>query len=287
LKRCEWQRGQLENGKEPAARPSGARRRNAGARAIGSGQITEDIMEHYGFVILGAFAVATWVYAIVQHNYALLIGALVATGVHCAALYPGDWFGTGAPPEPPPCIATLILDPLPPLIPEEKPPEPVPPDGEAEEQVKLDFPPPQGPENLRPVTDRSFSMRPQVPPPPGLAPGGPMTKIPVDSRPRRAGADIVDITLVQQRPVPTFRIEPVYPYDLKREGIEGEVTLSFVVDTHGQARDIAVISSTHPGFEQAAIQALQKWRFRPGKKAGKTVNTGNVQQLIRFRLNRN
>jgi periplasmic protein TonB len=242
-------------------------------------------MEDYGFIILGVIAVGTWVYALVQHNYALLTGAIAAAAIHGAALYPGDWFGPKAPPpppEPPPTIPIEMPNPEPP---DEPPAEPIPQDTDVED-VKLDIPPPTGPENLRPVGDPTFRMKPTVPPPPGLAPNGPMHRIPIDRRVRSSGEPVIDAKLLKHRPEPSLQVEPIYPYELKQDNVEGEVVLVFLVDRQGQPRDIYVLSSTHPGFEQAAIQALQKWRFRPGKKDGKVVNTGNVHQLIRFSLNR-
>jgi protein TonB len=82
-------------------------------------------------------------------------------------------------------------------------------------------------------------------------------------------------------------VEPRHPYDLQRTGVSGWVRLEFIVDSSGRALDIWVVDSSRPEFDQPAIQALAKWKFRPGKKGGKTVNTKKVQQVITFRLNEN
>ena len=77
---------------------------------------------------------------------------------------------------------------------------------------------------------------------------------------------------------------PVYPSEMKRQSISGSVTLLFIVDSNGDTRDITVVTSTNREFETPAIQAVQKWKYRPGKKAGKNVNT-RVSQEITFNLN--
>ena len=59
---------------------------------------------------------------------------------------------------------------------------------------------------------------------------------------------------------------PAYPARATLEGVEGSVTLSFVVDEAGLAREIAVVAASEPGwFESAAIAALRDWRFEPGR----------------------
>jgi len=70
-----------------------------------------------------------------------------------------------------------------------------------------------------------------------------------------------------------YRGPPEYPYELKRQGIEGVAVLEFIVDDKGDVRDVNVVSSTHREFESPAVQAVQKWKFSPGRKGGKAVNT--------------
>jgi len=82
---------------------------------------------------------------------------------------------------------------------------------------------------------------------------------------RLAAQDVLPRVLYQQ--------EPVYPVEMRSSGLRGEVVVHFVVDEKGQVRDPVVFSSTNPGLNQPAIDALLKWRFEPGRKNGATVNT--------------
>lgn len=70
-----------------------------------------------------------------------------------------------------------------------------------------------------------------------------------------------------------YQPRPVYPPALREAGIEGSVDLEFVVDPNGFVQAPRVVGSTHPGFDQAAKNAVMAWRFIPGYKNGRAVNT--------------
>lgn len=84
-------------------------------------------------------------------------------------------------------------------------------------------------------------------------------------------------------PKPIFREEPVYPLEMKRAGINGNVTLLFVIRSDGTTSDIRVLDSTNDAFEEPAIRAVRRWKFEPGEKDGKKVNT-RVKQPIPFNV---
>ena len=78
---------------------------------------------------------------------------------------------------------------------------------------------------------------------------------------------------------------PVYPRDLIATGTEGQVQTTYVVDTTGRVdtTTIQVIQSDDPRFTESVRTALGAMRFRPAKRAGKTVRQ-LVQQRFRFKL---
>jgi protein TonB len=77
---------------------------------------------------------------------------------------------------------------------------------------------------------------------------------------------------------------PNYPFEMRRAGINGEVVIQFIVDQNGDVRDVTVIKSTQREFESAAQQAVMKWKYKPGRKGGKTVSV-RMQIPIVFNLN--
>ena len=78
---------------------------------------------------------------------------------------------------------------------------------------------------------------------------------------------------------------PIYPPVLKAAGVEGRVSLRFVVGTDGrpEAGTVQVLSSTNKAFEAPAVEAIKKWRFKPAKIRGAPVRQ-LVDQAVRFSL---
>jgi TonB family protein len=78
---------------------------------------------------------------------------------------------------------------------------------------------------------------------------------------------------------------PVYPRDLLAMGAEGLVQAIYVVDTTGRVdtTTIQVVRSDDARFTESVRTALGLMRFRPAKRAGKTVRQA-VEQKFRFRI---
>jgi TonB family protein len=72
-------------------------------------------------------------------------------------------------------------------------------------------------------------------------------------------------------PVPIFRPEPEYSEEARKAKWQGSVTLQIVVDETGVPREMRVSKSLGLGLDQKAIEAVSKWRFKPGMKDGKAV----------------
>lgn len=183
-------------------------------------------------------------------------------------------------------IPTIALD-LPP------PPEPDEPEivedvvSEAPGDI-ADLAPPMQNDVPSAVIDSPFVQQIQAPPPPGLNRPTGAIAIPTSTRPSvTAGkglGNIFDLAALDQRPEARVRINPVYPFEMRRSGLKGDVVVGFIVDSNGDVRDPYIIRSSNAGFEEAAIQAVLKWKFKPGKKGGAAVNT-RVAQPLTFSLN--
>lgn len=99
------------------------------------------------------------------------------------------------------------------------------------------------------------------------------------------GGGIYNIGNGVESPVPILKGDPTYTSDAMRAKIQGEVWLSAVVETNGLLSNIAVLKSLDRtfGLDQAGIEAVKKWRFKPGMKDGKPVRVA-VQLILEFRL---
>ncbi len=92
---------------------------------------------------------------------------------------------------------------------------------------------------------------------------------------------------VDQKPMSITTLRPRYPYRAKNMSIEGYVTVHFLVDRNGTPRELTIVKADPKGFfEKAARKAVPRWRFKPGKKAGRPVGVW-VEMTIRFELGRN
>lgn len=86
--------------------------------------------------------------------------------------------------------------------------------------------------------------------------------------------------------VPLTRQPPQYPYKAARRGIEGWVRVEFDITEAGSVDNVTVIESDPPGtFDQAAIRAVYRWKFKPRIIDGKAV-AGKATQVVEFKLNK-
>jgi TonB family protein len=78
---------------------------------------------------------------------------------------------------------------------------------------------------------------------------------------------------------------PIYPRDLVALGVEGSVQAIYIVDTTGlvDTTSVEVVRSDDPRFTESVRTALGQMRFRPAKRAGKTVRQ-LVAQQFRFHI---
>ncbi|MBZ5604280.1 MAG: energy transducer TonB [Acidobacteriia bacterium] len=67
------------------------------------------------------------------------------------------------------------------------------------------------------------------------------------------------------------KVEPEYSEEARKAKWQGTVVLQLVVDEHGLPQQMKVTRSLGLGLDQKAIEAVGKWRFKPGMKDGKPV----------------
>jgi periplasmic protein TonB len=76
-----------------------------------------------------------------------------------------------------------------------------------------------------------------------------------------------------ESPVLVQKVEPEYTDTARQAGVSGTVLLSAVIGEDGRAHDVRVLRGLGYGLDAKAIDAVRKWRFRPGMKNGVVVNT--------------
>ena len=85
--------------------------------------------------------------------------------------------------------------------------------------------------------------------------------------------------------LPIVKVAPIYPMRALQRRLEGFVVVEFVVTTAGSVRDVIVVESSEPLFEQAAIEAALKFKYKPRVVDGTPIEVAGVRNRITFKLN--
>jgi len=87
---------------------------------------------------------------------------------------------------------------------------------------------------------------------------------------------------------PIVRVNPKYPMDAARKGIEGWVKLVFDISAVGEVINVKIVDSTPKRiFDKAAKQALRKWKYRAKSVEGKPVSQHNFSVQLDFTMSKN
>jgi protein TonB len=149
----------------------------------------------------------------------------------------------------------------------------------------LDLAPPMQQDVPQLATPDSFVQKIQPPPPENVAIAANMNIVPEVRDPNMfRGMKVFDISMLDVTPSAKFQARPQYPFEMRRAGIAGEVVVDFIVDTNGDVQNAFALRSSQREFEAAAVQAVMKWKFKPGRKGGRDVPT-HMQVPIVFTLN--
>jgi protein TonB len=84
-------------------------------------------------------------------------------------------------------------------------------------------------------------------------------------------------------PALLYKVEPEYSEEARKAKYQGVVVLYVEVDPSGKAVNPRVIRSLGLGLDEKAIEAVRKWKFRPGYKDGKPVTVAATIE-VNFRL---
>lgn len=168
------------------------------------------------------------------------------------------------PPKPPP-LKVAVAEKPPPPPPEEAPPPP-------------NEPPPQPTKPVPLVVGISMSSTTSA----GTfaAPVGNTAYGKVEGK-AKAPSEVKEYAAPRYTPIYQVDSEPrvlsevkiPYPEEARRAGIEGTVTLSITIDTEGKVVAAKVVSGPGYGLNEAAREAIKRFRFKPATKGGEAVST--------------
>lgn len=84
-------------------------------------------------------------------------------------------------------------------------------------------------------------------------------------------------------PALIYKVEPEYSEEARKAKYQGTVVLYVEVEPSGRAGNMRVLHSLGLGLDEKAIEAVRKWKFRPGSKDGKPVTVVATVE-VNFRL---
>ena len=68
------------------------------------------------------------------------------------------------------------------------------------------------------------------------------------------------------------RIEPDYPAEARAAGVGGAVVLETEIREDGSIGTIRVVRPLGYGLDEAAIEAVKRWKFKPARQDGKPIS---------------
>jgi TonB family protein len=84
-------------------------------------------------------------------------------------------------------------------------------------------------------------------------------------------------------PVVINRVEPIYPEEARKARITGIVIVKAIISRDGVVKDVQVLKPLPFGLDQAAVDAVKQWTFKPATLAGKPVDV-YFNLTINFKL---
>jgi TonB family protein len=82
----------------------------------------------------------------------------------------------------------------------------------------------------------------------------------------------------------THYVPPDFPSSARQRALSGWVDVQFMVLVDGSVSDISIVEADPAGqFEQSAIDAVRKWKYRPILQAGQPINK-RARVRVRFAL---
>jgi TonB family protein len=80
------------------------------------------------------------------------------------------------------------------------------------------------------------------------------------------------------------KVAPIYPSQAAARGLGGYVVVSYTVTATGNTQDVEAVESSSSVFELAAIEAAQKYRYKPRVVDGRPVEVTGVTSRIEFAM---
>jgi len=83
--------------------------------------------------------------------------------------------------------------------------------------------------------------------------------------------EAIHMTAAVIRPVLLDGPQPRYTETARRAGVQGTVVVEAIIDEQGRVTNASILKALPMGLDQAAVEAVKSWRFKPATLAGRAV----------------
>jgi TonB family protein len=94
------------------------------------------------------------------------------------------------------------------------------------------------------------------------------------NKPQRSKTPVIEAVALTDDITPPRLSEvanPFYTPEARKKKIEGNVTLTIVVDKKGDVADAKVVKGLGYGLDENAIAAVKEWKYKPAEKDGEPI----------------
>jgi protein TonB len=98
----------------------------------------------------------------------------------------------------------------------------------------------------------------------GGVPGGVLGGLPGAEEPMRVGGEV-------KEPIEVSRVKPQYPEAARKARMQGVVILEAIITKDGSVSDVRILRGINPLLDNAAMRAVQQWRYKPATFNGRPV----------------
>ncbi|HCF58748.1 MAG TPA: energy transducer TonB, partial [Myxococcales bacterium] len=78
---------------------------------------------------------------------------------------------------------------------------------------------------------------------------------------------------VTKLPELSREVKAKYPEEARKLGIEGQVILELTIDATGKVTQARLVKRAGHGFDEAALEAVRRFAFKPGTEGGEPIVT--------------
>ena len=90
-------------------------------------------------------------------------------------------------------------------------------------------------------------------------------------------AATAELATFSDPPKALYQPSPNYSARLRHDEVAGRVVVSFLVDSAGVVRDLAIVQTSEPRLNRPTLEAVKQWRFSPALRDGVAVSCRVVQ----------